>query len=102
MTFRDTAGHLLANCLLPSGPRVANVCTADPGVQVENVSARGRRARYQRVPGSLLLPRPCYSGLSGWLSAAALKVPSMTASATLRMVSRRSIDVFWIQRNACG
>ena len=56
MTFRSTAGHVLANCLLPSGRQVANVCTADPGVQVENVSARGRRTRYQRVPGSLVCP----------------------------------------------
>ncbi len=53
MTFRSTAGHGPANRLLPSGLRVANVWTAGPGVQVENVSARGRRTRYQRVPGSL-------------------------------------------------
>jgi hypothetical protein len=29
-------------------------------------------------------------------------LPSMTASATFRMVRRRSIEVFWIQRNASG
>ena len=29
-------------------------------------------------------------------------LPSMTASATLRMVRRRSIEVFWIQRKASG
>jgi hypothetical protein len=56
MTIRSMAGHMPANCLLPSGRQVANVWTADPGVQVENVSARGRRARYQRVPGSLPCP----------------------------------------------
>src|ERR1700722_20262514 len=42
------------NSTLPLGLDVANVTTADPGVQVENVSARGRRTRYQRVPGSPL------------------------------------------------
>src|ERR1700730_19183496 len=41
------------NSALPLGLDVANVTTADPGVQVENVSARGRRTRYQRVPGSV-------------------------------------------------
>src|SRR5580704_3413719 len=41
------------NSTLPLGLDVANVTTADPGVQVENVSARGRRTRYQRVPGSV-------------------------------------------------
>src|SRR3984885_2181537 len=41
------------NSALPWRLDVANVTTADPGVQVENVSARGRRTRYQRVPGSL-------------------------------------------------
>src|ERR1700744_2857469 len=40
------------NSALPLRLDVANVTTADPGVQVENVSARGRRTRYQRVPGS--------------------------------------------------
>ena len=29
-------------------------------------------------------------------------MPAMTASATSRMDSRRSIEVFWIQRNASG
>ena len=29
-------------------------------------------------------------------------VPSTTACATSRIVRRRSIDVFWIQRNAAG
>ena len=29
-------------------------------------------------------------------------LPSMTASATARMVRRRSIEVFWIQRKASG
>ena len=29
-------------------------------------------------------------------------LPSITASATLRMVRRRSIEVFWIQRKASG
>jgi hypothetical protein len=42
------------NSALPLGLDVANVTTADPGVLVENVSARGRRTRCQRVPGSLL------------------------------------------------
>ena len=49
---RELGGVGHANFALPSGPDVANVTTADPGVQVENVSARGRRTRYQRVPGS--------------------------------------------------
>ncbi len=40
MTFRSMAGHVPGNCLLPSGLQVANVWTAGPGVQVENVSAR--------------------------------------------------------------
>src|SRR3984957_9740610 len=91
----EAVQHL--NLALPSRLDVANVTTADPGVQVENVSARGRRTRYQRVPGS---PRR-YSALSS-LFVVALSVPSITASATLRIVRRRSIDVFWIQRNACG
>ena len=40
------------------------------------------------------------SGLG--VSAGTAMLPSMTASATLRMVRRRSIDVFWIHRNASG
>src|SRR5580658_10636312 len=78
-----------SNSALPLRLDVANVTTADPGVQVENVSARGRRTRYQRVPGSPL----GYSAFSS-LFAVALSVPSITASATLRIVRRRSIDVF--------
>src|SRR5690348_7823532 len=85
------------NSTLPSTLDVANVTTADPGVQVENVSARGRRTRYQRVPGSPFR----YSDFSS-LFVVVLSVPSITASATLRIVRRRSIEVFWIQRNACG
>jgi hypothetical protein len=53
---REPAGVALPNSALPLGLDVANVTTADPGVQVENVSARGRRTRYQRVPGSLFRP----------------------------------------------
>jgi len=94
-----------ANFTLPLGHDVANVTTAGPGVQVENVSARGRRTRYQRVPGSLVarvVVGGAYSGFSAFSSAGlspsadlpALSVPSMTASATLRMVRRRSIEVF--------
>jgi hypothetical protein len=79
------------NSALPLGLGIANVTTADPGAQVENVSARGRRTRYQRVPGSLtgfgsgcsvvrvfrggeiatqtslrLLPGPCRPGRIPW------------------------------------
>jgi hypothetical protein len=48
----EPSAVLPPNSALPLGPGIANVTTADPGAQVENVSARGRRTRYQRVPGS--------------------------------------------------
>jgi len=85
MTFRSTAGHGPANRLLPSGLRVANVWTAGPGVQVENVSARGRRTRYQRVPGSrtaalgACLPLPGLLGLLGPASSSARELPGQRA-----------------------
>src|SRR5580700_11587296 len=50
---RELTANDRPNSTLPLGLDVANVTTADPGVQVENVSARGRRTRYQRVPGSV-------------------------------------------------
>src|SRR5580692_7901421 len=49
----EPSAVLPPNSALPLGLGIANVTTADPGAQVENVSARGRRTRYQRVPGSL-------------------------------------------------
>ena len=48
----EPSAVLPPNSALPLGLGIANVTTADPGAQVENVSARGRRTRYQRVPGS--------------------------------------------------
>ena len=56
MTIRSPVRHQRGNRLLLYDLRVANVWTADPGTQVENVPARGRRARYQRVLGSLWPP----------------------------------------------
>src|ERR1700733_4983285 len=68
---REPAANDPPNFALPLGLDVANVTTADPGVQVENVSARGRRTRYQRVPGSLLVftgfvfAGPAFAGRTG-------------------------------------
>src|SRR3984885_9354004 len=75
----EPSAVLPSNSALPLGPGIANVTTADPGAQVENVSARGRRTRYQRVPGSptarclgarcLGGRRDCYSDFSSGVSA---------------------------------
>ena len=89
---------------------VANVVTASPGVQVENVSAGEGRHGTNGPPGSffsggrLACPAVSRAGFGGQSagSAGTCMLPSMTASATLRIVSRRSMDVFWIQRNAAG
>ena len=71
-----------------------------PGSSVENVSDRGRRIRHQRRPGlpyvQIAVPIAGESGQDDGDSVGceADMEPSITASATLRIVSRRSIDVF--------
>ena len=49
--------------------------------------------RVSPAPRSVYRPPP--AGFSG-------SSPASTASATARMVTRRFIEVFWIQRNASG
>ena len=80
------------------GP-VANVVTAGPGVQVENVSAGEGRHGTNGPPGSFFAPLLLAPFLLAPFqesagSAGTCMLPSMTASATARIVSRRSMDVF--------
>ena len=93
---------------MPARRPVANVVTASPGVQVENVPAGEGRHGTNGPPGSFFpggqsaFPAVSFSGGQSAGSAGTCMLPSMTASATFRIVSRRSMDVFWIQRNAAG
>jgi hypothetical protein len=70
---------LPTNSALPLALGIANVTTADPGAQVENVSARGRRTRYQRVPGS-----PTASG-SGCYGVRVFRGGGIATQASLRV-----------------
>src|SRR5271170_6575866 len=54
------------------------------------------------APNRMLLAADGGGGQGSEGSAGTCMLPSTTASATLRMVRRRSMEVFWIQRNASG